>query len=253
MHIYDQTNEAYKIYIYSSELKAEVSFIPEKKILTYESNNLLTDILKENEYQLRKIFHNKRTDTFYIGFKLKFIFKDNNEVIKFNDFSKIVVYDKRSSSPKIYTIDYYENDFISLYTDGSYSVKKKLCSYVALFKKTNALFDIKFGIKEIKNSSLIELIAVIEGLKDLTDHEKIRIITDSRYVIKGLTEWIYNWKLNDWYTAQGEKVKNIVFWKKYYKLTQGKYIEFEWVKAHSFHFENTICDTYAKELLNKCS
>ena len=122
-----------------------------------------------------------------------------------------------------------------------------------MYKKTNDLLDIKFGIKEIQNSSLIELIAVIEGLKELADHKKVRIVTDSRYVIKGLTEWLYNWKLNDWYTAQGEKVKNITFWKEYFMLTQGKYIEFEWVKAHSSHFENTICDSYAKELLNKCS
>lgn len=253
MHICEQIDGAYRIHIFSSSLKAEISFMPENKVLIFESNNFFTDILKENEYQLRKILHNKRADTFYIDFKLKFILRNNKKVIEFNDFSKIVVYDKRTSSPKIYTLDYYENDFISLYTDGSYSVKKKLCSYVALFKKTNALFDIKFGIKEIQNSSLIELIAVIEGLKELAGYDKIRIITDSRYVIKGLTEWIYNWELNNWYTAQGEKVKNITFWQEYYKLTQGKYIEFEWVKAHSFHFENTICDRYAKELLNNCS
>lgn len=251
MHIFEQINDAYKINIFSSLHKAEISFTPVKKILAFESNNLFTEVLKENEYQIRKIFHNKRKDTFYIGFKLKFIIRNNKEVVEFNDLSKIIVYDKRTSSPKIYTLNYYENDFMSIFTDGSYSVKKRLCSYVALFKKTNDLYDIKFGIKEIQNSSLIELVAVIEGLKELANYEKIRIVTDSRYVIKGLTEWIYNWRLNNWFTAQGEKVKNITYWKEYYKLTQGKYIEFEWVKAHSFHYENTICDVYAKELLKK--
>ena len=244
-------NNFYTINIISGNNHGQISYFPEERHLKYISENSFTELLSENEYQLRKILHNKRDDTFYIGFKLKFVIRNNDKVVAFNDFSKIVVYDTGANVPMIKTIDYYKNDFITLYTDGSYSEKKKICSYVALIKNEENLFSLNFGIKEIQNSSLIELLAVIEGLKILKDELKIRIVTDSRYVIKGLTEWIYNWKLNDWYTAQGEKVKHIKHWKEYSKLTENKYIEFDWVKAHSFHFENSICDKYAKELISR--
>ncbi|WBW99763.1 RNase H family protein [Oceanirhabdus sp. W0125-5] len=56
--------------------------------------------------------------------------------------------------------------------------------------------------------------------------------------------------MNGWLTANGEKVKDIDNWVKFDKLTEGKYIEFQWVKGHSDHFENTLCDLYAKDAIN---
>ncbi|MCF6185577.1 MAG: ribonuclease HI [Bacteroidales bacterium] len=240
----------YDILIFCNQMQTLIKFNPCEKFLVINEDKL-GKILQKNEYQLRKILHNKRKNTFYTGFKLNFVLNKNIDAIAFNDLSKLVVYDNRNQFPKIYVKDKYIHNFITVYTDGSYSEKKKICAYVVLVKNSLNKYDIKFGIKQVKNSSLIEMIAVIEGLKEIADEEKIRIVTDSRYVIKGLTEWMYNWKLNDWHTAQGEKVKNIDYWKEYEVLTQNKYLEFEWVKAHNFHFENSICDRYAKELIGK--
>ncbi len=242
----------WQINIDSENRNAEILFSSELKELKYISDNVFTDTLKDNEYQLRKILQNKRADTFYIGFKLNFILNKNIDAISFNDIENLIVYDRREKEIKVSVKEKYKPEFITLYTDGAYSEKKEICSYVSLFKSVKGLYSVKFGIKNLQNSSLIEMIAVIEGLKVLKDETKVRIVTDSRYVIKGLTEWIYNWKLNNWHTAQGEKVKNRECWLEYSDLTSGKYIEFEWVKGHSEHFENTICDRYASELLNRC-
>ena len=252
MNIIGCVDGFYHIVIQSEDHSTEILFSRELKELKFISDNSFTSILKNNEYQLRKILHNKRAETFYIGFKLKFILNKNIDAISFNDIENLIVYDKRKKDAKIYVKEKYKPDFITLYTDGAYSEKKKMCSYVALFKSTEELYNVKFGLMNLQNSSLIEMIAVIEGLKLLKDKTKIRIVTDSRYVIKGLTEWIYNWKLNNWHTAQGETVKNKKYWLEYSDLTSGKYIEFEWVKGHSEHFENTICDRYASELLSRC-
>ena len=51
--------------------------------------------------------------------------------------------------------------------------------------------------------------AAMKGLELLKEVEKIRIVTDSQYVRKGVTEWIMCWKINGWQTANGEKVKLI--------------------------------------------
>ena len=103
-----------------------------------------------------------------------------------------------------------------------------------------------YGPSSASSSTLAELHAAIRGLEILSISKKIRIVTDSQYVRKGLSEWIWNWKLNDWHTANGTKVKNIDDWKRFEKLTDGKYIEIEWVKSHRNHLQNILCDSLAK-------
>ncbi len=251
MEIINIENDFFNIKVFHKNINTLIAFSPYKKELIYKESNKLTEILSKNEYQLRKILHNKQTNTFYIGFKLNFILRDNKTVIDFNDTSKLVILDKTQGTKYCYTKEKYITESYIIYTDGSYSEKHKRGAYVAVIKKPNGLYDITFDLSKEKKSSLIELEAVIEGVKKIKDITKLRIVTDSRYVIKGLTEWSENWKINNWHTAQGTKVKNIEYWQKFDKLTDGKYIEFEWVKGHSFHFENTICDKYAKQLVKR--
>lgn len=115
-----------------------------------------------------------------------------------------------------------------------------------IVKDTNGLLNLHTKTTPQTSSSLIELQAAILGLEKMQHHTHLRIRTDSRYVIKGLTEWVINWKLNNWRTAQGRPVKNIAFWKRFDELAQGKYIEFKWVKGHSEQLENSRCDFYAR-------
>jgi len=251
MEIIDKQDSFYQIIIRSGEKSCQISFSPELKELNFIENNPLAAELEENVYQLRKILHNKRRNTFYIGFKLKFILKNNDDAIAFNDLSKLIVLDRRMDKYHVFSKLKTESSFLHIFTDGCFLEKDKKGGYAALFKKPNGKLDLKVGKTQLTSSSLIELLAVIEGLKQAKNIEYLRIISDSRYVIKGLTEWMFNWKLNDWHTAQGEKVKNISYWKEFDLLTQGKYIEFEWVKGHSFHFENTLCDFYAKQAAMK--
>ena len=97
------------------------------------------------------------------------------------------------------------------------------------------------------NSNLMEMLAVMEALELIGEEEKIRIVTDSQYVRKGLTEWVFNWKLNNWRTANNEQVKTLKYLMELDLLTDNKYLELQWVKGHADHFENTMCHLYAKE------
>jgi len=155
--------------------------------------------------------------------------------------------DRTGRKYDVKSIEKDEYPILKVFTDGCYLEKFGQGAFAVIIKKLNGKLDLVAKKTEADSSSLIELIAVIEGLKSLPSADYLRIISDSRYVIKGLTEWIFNWKLNDWHTAQGEKVKNIAYWQEFDLLTEGKYVEFEWVKGHSSHFENTLCDFYAKQ------
>lgn len=248
MEIVEKIGNSYKIHIFDANTSTTILFSPDIKTLEFLKDDWISRLLKENEYQYRKILHNKRRDTFFTGFKLKFSIQDKKNVAEFNDFSKIVVLDRRNGKFESYVIDKGLDEIYEIYTDGSFLQKLGKGASVVLIKNLKGDYKIFSYKTERKSSALIELIAVIKGLEISKNVEKIRIISDSLYVRKGPTEWLFNWKLNNWYTANGEKAKNIVFWKRIDKLTEGRYIEFMWVKGHSSHFENTLCDLYAKKI-----
>ncbi len=250
MEIIDEMNDTYIINISNKNNFTIVSFSSDTKELYFFDENELSIFLKSNEYQFRKILHNKRKETYYKGFKLKFVLQDNKDVGAFNDKLKIAVIDKIKDEYNYYTIEKGIEPTYKLFTDGSYNERTKTGGYAFIIIDINNNTSLFAGKLKKKSSNLIELIAVIKGLQKLKKTEHIRIISDSQYVKKGITEWVINWKLNNWITANGEKVKYIRYWKRLDKLTEKKYIEFEWIKAHSFHFENMICDYHAKKSAN---
>jgi ribonuclease HI len=247
LKIIDKKEQSFLIKISRDRLSCQVLYNPDEKILEFQGSDALSKELADNKYQLTKILHNKRNNTYFPGFKLKFILRNNEHAISLNDLSKLVILDRRNNNHLVSSADKDQKEIFRIYTDGCYLENKKRGAYIALFKKVNNKLNLICKSTPATSSSLIELMAVVHGLECAQAQECIRIVSDSRYIIKGLTEWMFNWKLNNWYTAQGKKVKNIAWWKKFEKLTRGKYIEFEWVKGHSQHYENSICDYYAKQ------
>ncbi len=247
LKILDNIEGNFHIKISRDKFSCLILYNPDRKILEFQGNDPLTKELIDNKYQLTKILHNKRNSTYFPGFTLKFILRNNEHAISLNDLSKLVIMDRRNGNYLVSSAEKDDKEIFRIYTDGCYLEKKKRGACVALFKKDNGRLNLISKNTPANSSSLIELMAVVFGLEYARKYECIRIISDSRYIIKGLTEWMFNWKLNNWYTAQGKKVKNITWWKKFDQLTQDKYIEFEWVKGHSQHYENSICDFYAKQ------
>ncbi len=251
MEIVEQVNQAYLIRIAFGKENAHILFEPAKKALCHLEETDFSAWLQRHEYQLRTMLHNKRLDTFYPGFRLTFVFWLGKDVAAYNDRSKLVVLDKRRAAWKNYVIAYSDEKIDKLFTDASLMEKTGKGGLAVIHEDRNGEYSLYQESVNGLGNNLLELMAVIKGLEILRDVEKIRIVTDSQYVRKGLTEWIVNWELNDWMTVNGEKVKNIEMWQRFNELSKGKYIEFEWVKGHSDHFENTLCDLYARAASNK--
>lgn len=230
---------------------ARIAFDPFLKKLNFIDKNELSVFLQRNEYQLRKILHMKRPDTYIEGFSLPFVITDKKDVAAYNDLDNLVILDRLKEEYKITVSKIGLKGLTEIYTDGSFSKKKGKGGFAVILKSAEGEYILKTYETKEKSSSLIELLAAIKGLELTTNEEKIRIVTDSQYVRKGLTEWIINWKRNNWLTASGTKVKNIDFWKKFENLSQNRYIEFKYIKAHSQHFENTMADLYAKDMAEK--
>jgi ribonuclease HI len=88
----------------------------------------------------------------------------------------------------------------------------------------------------------MEMIAVIRALETIEIGQKIKIYSDSEYLIKGCTQWARNWVKNGWKTYQGKDVINRDLWEILIALYQLHDVTFEWVKGHAGVEENERCD-----------
>ena len=93
----------------------------------------------------------------------------------------------------------------------------------------------------------MELRAVIEALNSLKEPCHVTLYSDSQYMKNGITQWIYNWKKNNWKASTGKAVKNQDLWIALDQAIQTHHIDWQWVKGHSGHRENEICDELAKQ------
>ena len=102
-----------------------------------------------------------------------------------------------------------------------------------------------WGGEDPTTNNRMELMAAIAGLQSLTRHCRVNLTTDSQYVRKGITQWIQNWKRNNWKTSAKKPVKNDDLWKQLDRLSQQHDVHWHWVKGHSGHLENEIADQLA--------
>ena len=91
----------------------------------------------------------------------------------------------------------------------------------------------------------MELTAVIEGLRALKRPCQIELVTDSKYVMQGINDWMANWKRNGWKTAARKPVKNIDLWQQLDTEAERHAIEWRWVKGHSGDPGNELADELA--------
>jgi ribonuclease HI len=91
----------------------------------------------------------------------------------------------------------------------------------------------------------MELTAAIEALNLLTRPCRVKLSTDSKYVMDGLTRWIHGWQKNGWRTADKKPVKNAELWQALFAAAGRHEIEWVWVKGHAGHPDNERADRLA--------
>jgi ribonuclease HI len=104
----------------------------------------------------------------------------------------------------------------------------------------------KWNAEKNTTNNRMELLAVISALEEIKDlalsPKKIEVYSDSQYVQKGISEWIHNWKRNNWVTSGKKQVKNKDLWLRLDKMASDYSIEWTWVRGHSGNEYNERCD-----------
>jgi ribonuclease HI len=93
----------------------------------------------------------------------------------------------------------------------------------------------------------MELTAVIRALEALKRPSRVQVYTDSLYVLKGISEWMRDWKRRGWRTADKKPVKNIDLWQRLDELAALHDVEWHWVRGHTGHPENERADQLANK------
>jgi ribonuclease HI len=173
-------------------------------------------------------------------------------MLDFNNNRKIITFDNTANEIKCYVSTGIKPGKY-IFADGSFSEKNGKGAYAVIIKdKIDSKKSLLYGeiIEDATDSNQVELLASIKGLELADGNDIVRLHTDSRYVKKGITEWIFYWQVNDWTTTNGTRAKHIDLWKYFLELTSGRIIQFVWIKGHSdANPENKLCDYYAKSLL----
>jgi len=144
-----------------------------------------------------------------------------------------------------------QDKIYEIYSDGACRGNPGPGGYAAiLLENREVLQEISGGFQETTNNRM-ELMAVIRGLESLKAGSRVRIYTDSSYVLRGMEEWLANWKSNGWVTSSGKPVKNQDLWKKIARLQEKYRIELVKVKGHSGDDMNNRADQLAKKACEK--
>jgi len=138
-----------------------------------------------------------------------------------------------------------DKDVVVIYTDGACSGNPGPGGWGSVLKYNGHRRELSGGEPSTTNNRM-ELMAVIQALETLKRPCEVLIHTDSTYVMKGMTEWLAQWKRRHWRTADRKPVKNVELWQRLEEATHRHRIEWRWVRGHSGVPENERADELAR-------
>lgn len=135
--------------------------------------------------------------------------------------------------------------FVEIFTDGACSGNPGSGGYGAILRCEGREKELSGGEAHTTNNRM-ELLAVITALEALKYPCKVRITTDSKYVVDGISKgWAKGWRARGWKKSDGKPALNPDLWGRLLDLLDIHDTEFCWIKGHAGHPENERCDALA--------
>ena len=134
---------------------------------------------------------------------------------------------------------------VEIYSDGACSGNPGPGGWGSVLLYNGHRRELSGGEAQTTNNRM-ELMAVIRALETLKRPCEVIVHTDSTYVMKGMTEWLAQWKRRDWRTADRKPVKNVELWQRLELAIQSHRVHWRWVRGHSGVPENERADELAR-------
>ncbi len=138
---------------------------------------------------------------------------------------------------------------VEIYTDGACRGNPGPGGWGALLIAGEARRELS-GAESNTTNNRMELMGAIEALKALKRPVSVTLHTDSKYVCTGIEEWLPQWKLRGWKTADRKPVKNVDLWQALDAERERHRIKWKWVKGHAGNVGNERADQLANEAID---
>ncbi|WP_253696388.1 ribonuclease HI [Bdellovibrio bacteriovorus] len=141
-------------------------------------------------------------------------------------------------------------DYILIFSDGACSGNPGPGGWGSIVLLPNdQVQELGAGERSTTNNRM-EMTAAVEALKFISAVPgPVHFYTDSTYLIRGITQWIWGWKKRGWKTAEGADVSNRDIWEELAQLIQargpGNKIEWKYSRGHVGTPGNERCDRIA--------
>lgn len=146
------------------------------------------------------------------------------------------------------------NDKIEIFTDGACKGNPGVGGWGVLLRGKGKERELCGG-ERVTTNNRMELMAAISALEALTRPCQVRLHSDSKYVLQGISEWLPGWKQRGWKTVNKQAVKNEDLWRRLDLVAAQHQIEWIWVKGHAGHDGNERADQLAnrgvEQILNE--
>ena len=133
---------------------------------------------------------------------------------------------------------------VDIFTDGACKGNPGPGGWAAILRMGAHEKELTGGEAATTNNRM-EMTAILRGLSALNEPCAVTVHTDSRYVIDGMTQWIFGWQKRGWLNAANKPVANEDLWRELIAAARPHKVSWEWVKGHSGHPENERCDALA--------
>lgn len=137
------------------------------------------------------------------------------------------------------------DDIVHAFTDGACSGNPGPGGWGAILRMGERERELS-GFEAQTTNNRMEMMAAISALEALRRPCRVRIHTDSRYLMDGVTQWVAGWKRRGWKTADKKPVKNVDLWQRLEAALAPHEVAWTWVRGHAGHPENERADALAR-------
>lgn len=138
---------------------------------------------------------------------------------------------------------------ISVYTDGGCHGNPGPAGWGAVVVQDGLVVLERNAFIGVATNQVAELTAAIQGLAATPVGTAVELISDSQYVLKGISEWRKGWVARGWLTSTGHPVANKALWVALYAEVDKRKVTTRWVRGHSGNIFNERCDVLATEAI----
>ena len=134
---------------------------------------------------------------------------------------------------------------VILFTDGSCLGNPGAGGWACLLRWGSVEKELS-GAQADTTNNRMELQAVIAGLSALKEPAKVRVVTDSQYVQRGMAQHLQSWVTRGWRNSRGVPVANRDLWEALQRESGRHEVTWTWIRGHGASAEQNRCDELAQ-------